>query len=130
MSIKLIKFDTEYFKSLPDRSKILFDNNQPFYTIINQKKQKVGVCGVLRNMFFQILIHPDFRGQNIVKQASDEVIKKLKLKQLFATIDITNIASLKAHLKAGFKELPATEVKKLRKTGKLKSTQTRLIKKG
>jgi len=128
-SISLTKFDNTYFKSLPesDRKKIILDLRYPFFTI-NKGDQKVGICGALHNMFFQIIVDQKFRGQDIVRKVSNEIMKKLKVKQLFATIDVENIASYKAHLKSGFKELSESKIKELKELGKLKNNQTRLVK--
>jgi len=128
-NIYLNKFDKSYYNSLPesDRKKIIFDENSPFFTIIYENK-KAGICGVIKNMFFQIIIEVKFRGQNIVEKASDMIMKELDLKQLFATIDVENIPSYKAHLKAGFKEFSKSQIDILRKLGKLKNNQTLLVK--
>jgi len=54
--------------------------------------------------------------------------KKHNLNSLWATIDTSNKASIKAHLKAGFKYFPKEEIKKCQKLGFMEPKETRLYK--
>jgi RimJ/RimL family protein N-acetyltransferase len=79
--------------------------------------------------FIQIFIFPKFRGQGILKMAEDLIAKEHNLKSLWATIDLDNVASIKSHLKAGFKYFSKAQIKKWNDLGLLRADkQTRLYK--
>jgi len=105
--ISLGEFDKSYWNSLSkkDRDKIYFDDKVGKYFIIKNKNDNCGIVGLIikNRYFFQIILESKCRGKNLVKISSDLIMEKFKLKKLYATIDKSNIASLKGHEKAGFK---------------------------
>lgn len=76
----------------------------------------------------QVVISPEFRGQGLLQKAYDLLAKRYNLKILQATIKKTNIASLKAHQKAGFEMLSEEEMIILREKGLLKEDRIRMMK--
>jgi RimJ/RimL family protein N-acetyltransferase len=77
--------------------------------------------------FVSIFIKPEFRGQKLAEQAYDALVRRLKLKELFATVVKTNKSSVNAHKNAGFLVHPKTEYYK--KIGTLRKDEIRLFKK-
>lgn len=128
-NIKLLPFDEIYFTTLPDFDKIKYDP-KGFYQIISYNNKKAGVVGVIPSKFghafFQIVIDPKFRGKGILKSAAELISDKANITHLDATINKSNIISIKAHLKAGFKPLDEHREKILRDQGFLKSDDIRL----
>jgi len=117
--MKLGKFDHQYFKSLEGYEKIISPDENVIYHTIIFNNQKAGIVGYIPTKqkdagFVQILIAPEFRGQGLLEQAEDLLAKKYKLKKLYATISKENIASIRAHLKVGFKEISEEEQKSLK----------------
>lgn len=78
--------------------------------------------------FVQVVLAIEFRGRGLAGTAEDLLAKKHKLPTLTATIEKSNIASLKSHLNAGFKELDQEKLNSMREKGFLKENQTRLVK--
>lgn len=132
--IKLGKVDRKFYKSLPDKEKILLGNSKNFHTILCNKI-KAGIIGFIpsklskKEGFIQIVLSEKFRRKGIAKKAEELLVKKHKLRKLYATIASSNLISIKAHKKFGFKPVSQNVVKKLRKKGLLKEDSIRLVKK-
>lgn len=131
--MKLAEFDHQYYQSLEGREKVVSPNENTIYHTIIVNGRKAGVVGYLpakeKNVgFIQIVIAPEFRGRGLLEQAEDLLAKKYNLKKLYAKMDKENTASIRAHLKAGFKMMPEEELESLRKKGFLKENQIRLVK--
>ena len=78
--------------------------------------------------FVQIVILKPFRGQGILPIAYNILTKQNNIKRLLATIRKDNTASIKAHVKIGFKFFPEKKLEQWRKIGRLDSFMTRLYK--
>jgi len=131
--MKLKKFDKQFFESIGGHKKILITRNGKYHTIFLDNK-KVGVIGFIpakfpkNTGFVQIVIVPEFRGKNLVKQAEDLLVKKYKLKELYATMKEDNIVSIRAHQKIGFKILSKKRINLLRGKKLLEKDEIRLVK--
>ena len=135
MVISLSDFDKSFFQTIDGHEKIRFVSKGIYHIILIDDK-KAGVVGYIPTQnskgeklnFVQIVLCPEFRGKRITKLAEDLLAKTYKLPNLYATIDNDNIASLKAHKKADFKELNLKTINALQKNGFLQAKQTRLRK--
>jgi RimJ/RimL family protein N-acetyltransferase len=139
-NISLHPFDEKLYLSLISKhnqqdSHVAFrvNNYDNAYTI----KYDNEVCGFIsfvrsnfdkNQAFIQIVIIRKFRGRGILQVSEDTVDKNNKLKRLLASIKIKNIASIKAHLKAGFKYFPEDKLNELRLKKNLDKNMTRLYK--
>ncbi len=100
--IEKYNFDDE------DLKKIVIENGR--WAIVKDKDDKdniilVGLVGILRNKFFEVIIDKKQRGKNYLKKIIDLIIKEWNLKELYATIEKSNKASLKAFSKLGYKQV-------------------------
>jgi len=111
---KLDDFDLEYFKTLEGEDgwiAIGQENckNQRYYTVIGEGGEKLGIVGVYDTDDEQNLTHvvvdPKFRGQGLTSKFYEALMTKENINFLTATVDRDNIASIKAHEKAGFKKV-------------------------
>jgi len=131
--ISLDKFDEKFLKTIKDWENIGYAPEKwpgKWYTII-YNEQKAGITGAViinDSHFFQIAIHPNFRGMGLLKSSADLLAKKLNIKKLYATVWLDNKASYKSHINAGFKEMPKDRIEYLKKIGKLENGSTRLYK--
>lgn len=130
--VKLSKFDEKFFKTLSGHEEIAYRKEGKYYTILYDGN-KAGIVGFIPGknkdtVFAQIVIHPDYRGKQILKSAYDLLVKKHKIKILYATIKKNNIASSKSHINAGFKKLDEREMKQLRDLDFLENDEDRYVK--
>lgn len=131
--VKLNSFDKKYFKTLSGHEKIQVAEKGIYHTILRNNK-KAGVVGYIPSKFsknsgfVQIVVDPYFRGQSLPKIAEDLLVKKHNLKNLWATIKEDNVASLRAHQKAGFKMVDDKRLSALKRMGLLEENETRLEK--
>jgi L-amino acid N-acyltransferase YncA len=111
---KLADFDMEYFKTLEGENgwiAIGQENckNQKYYTVIGDGGEKLGIVGVYDTDDEQNLTHvvvdPKFRGQGLTSKFYEVLMVKENLSSLTATVDRGNIASARAHEKAGFRKV-------------------------
>jgi len=127
-------FDEKFYKSIEGYRKTISPSRGVMYHTIVVDNEKVGVVGyfpVKKNKqagFVQIALLLKFRGKGFVKKAEELLVKKYDIKLLWATVDKDNIASIKAHLKIGFRQLSDKEIQRLIKDGFLKRDQIRLVK--
>lgn len=132
--MELQDFDQKFYKSIDGHDKILVKKQGIYHTVIVVGR-KAGIVGYIPTKipkhagFVQIAIASGFRGKGLVQQAEDLLARKYNLKELYATIKKTNIASIRAHQKAGFKILDDKDLNNLRKRGVLKNNEIRLVKK-
>jgi RimJ/RimL family protein N-acetyltransferase len=128
---KLVPVDKSFMKSIKDYKKIYYKENKynHYYTLVCNNK-KIAITGILlrSSPFFQIAIHQDYRGKNILGLCADMIASKHNIKILNSTISKDNEGSIKAHLKAGFKRIPIEKEKELQKTIALNKNQVRLTK--
>lgn len=131
--ITLADFDDSFYKTIPGHEEARVEKSGVYYTILVDGV-KAGIVGYLPGAstkevyFVQIAIAPEFRGTGLVGIAEDLLASKHELPALTATVDKSNVASLKAHLKAGFQEIDSAKLASMREQGFLKEGQTRLVK--
>lgn len=129
--MELIDFDKDFFNKLEGKEKVLI-KPEGHYHCIKIGREKIGVVGFIPGNkgagFIQIIISPSSRGKGYTKLAEDLLAKNYDLKWLWATIDNDNIASIRAHLRTGFKMLSDEEIKKLQLKGFLGKNKTRMFK--
>lgn len=111
---KLGDFDMDYFKSLEGENCWIAIGqknckNQRYYTVIGEDGEKLGIVGVYDTDDEQNLTHvvvdPKFRGKGLTSKFYEALMARENLNFLTATVDRDNIASIKAHEKAGFKKV-------------------------
>lgn len=127
--IQLAPYNKSYFYSLPNHDEITHRSYGTYYSLLYDGK-KIGIVGFIPlktrgDVLGQILIHPNFRGKQILQTAYDLLAKKHNIKNLFVTILDENISSIKGHLKAGFIKASAEQDQKLRKQGYLYPGESR-----
>jgi len=133
MKIELAPFDKDHLDALEGRREILFSEKGVYYTILGDGK-KAGIVGFLpakfpeRAGFVQIVIAPDHRGRGLVGAAEDLLARKHRLRVLYATIKNGNIASIRAHAKAGFVMMTEEELRGPRSKGLLQADELRMKK--
>lgn len=125
--LELRLFDKDFFNSLEDKEKIMLSDTNYFHTIY-QDNQKVGIIGIIKYNFIQIVLKKEFRGKNLLGPLYDLIVQKYNLDKLQASIDLLNIISIKAHKKIGFTEINKEELIRLKNLKLLKPNQTRLTK--
>lgn len=127
------KFNKECFENLDGHEKVLLSKNGFYHTILCDNK-KAGIVGYSpakfpkNSGFVQVIIDPKFRGKGIVKIVEDLLAQKYNLNILYATIKKENIASIRAHQKAGFQMIDDEKLSELRKNDFLKKDETRMKK--
>lgn len=135
MSMKLVPmrpfFDRSYYNSLQGHELVATEGGIFYYITVDGKK--AGMVGYIPlsqpgSGLVEVLIAPKFRHRGLVQKAEDELAKLENLNTLYATILLSNIASLGAHRKAGYVDLPMSRINQLRAMGKLREDQTRLVK--
>jgi RimJ/RimL family protein N-acetyltransferase len=133
MDIKLDKFDQDFLATLDQCGEVMITDDGVYHTIFCDG-EKAGIVGFIPAKFpahagfVQIILAPEFRGKGIVLLAEDLLVKKYKLKILWATIKKDNIASRRAHEKTGFTILDDNKLDELRKRGFLEESSIRLEK--
>ncbi len=132
-NIKLDEFDEKYLKNLDDHKKILLTEKGIYHTILRDN-EKIGIVGYIpakspdHSGFVQIVITPKHRGEGIVEVAENLLAQKYNLKILYATIEKTNVTSIRAHQKIGFTALDNKKLTDLKEKGLLKGSEVRLEK--
>lgn len=107
MNISLVDFDREYLELLEGVENVRYAQDGHFYTILCDG-ERAGVVGYIPSRaeedagFVQIIISPEFRGRGIVQEAEDLLARIHGLRTLYARTDVSNEASVRAHLRAGF----------------------------
>ena len=134
MSKILLKdFDKDYYSSINGFDNICLDS-KGFYNTIFLGEEKVGIVGFIplknnpREGFFQILIHPDYRGKGLLKSVLPVFVRNYNLLSLYATIKEDNTVSISLHKKLGFKKLSGEQLTFLRKNGFLRENELRFKK--
>ncbi len=110
--------DMDYFRSLEGKGgwiAIGMDDcmNQQYYVAIGENDEKLGIVGVYDTEdainFTHVVIDPEYRstktGKSLLPDFYSQLLKKTGLKSLVATINPRNIASIRSHEKAGFREI-------------------------
>jgi len=134
-NITLKTLDLNFFKTISGHDQVLINVQGVYHTII-VNGEKAGNVGFIPKQnskgekiyLVQIVLLNEFRGKGITKLAEDLLAEKYHLPHLYATIEKSNIASIKAHLKAGFQEVDKITLNTLYKNGFIKKGQTRLLK--
>jgi len=89
--------------------------NQRYYIVIGENGEKLGVVGVYdtdsEKNITHIVVDPKYRGRGLPSKFYQVLLEKTGLEFLIATISRSNIASVRAHEKAGFRKVsdPAYE---------------------
>ena len=133
--IQLKSFDINLY------NKVITKKDNQLAHIDNQSKIKYNVyynnelCGFVGLIpgnkdvgFTQIIIIKQFRGYGLLKLIYQALVNKHRLKRLYARIMKSNVRSVKAHLKIGFKEISEEETKAQIKMGRMSRYQTTLYK--
>ena len=128
----------DYYKKLPqDKKHILYNPKlADYYILVLNNKFNAGITGLFPGKsnkkigFFQIYIEKQYRGKGILKIAANLIFQKYNLSILVSTIKKSNVASIKAHIKAGFKELDKEQQDRLIKKGLQKKDEVRYVYKG
>ncbi len=133
-NITFLTFDLNLYKKISKKDQQLshIDTQSKIRYTIYFNDEPCGFIGAIPHenyAFVQIVILPKYRGKGILELSYKELIKKYKFKTLFATIYKSNIQSIKAHMKIGFKELSKKELDHLITIRKISRYQTRLFKK-
>lgn len=134
MKVKLLDFDSEYYRNLEDRDAIIPPSNNTVYHIIEVNGFRAGIVGYIPLKkdisigFIQIILKPEYRGKGILSIAEELLVKKYNITKLYATIKERNIASIEAHKKVGFIQEDKNVIEELRKLGYLHRDQVRLFK--
>lgn len=132
-NLKLGEFDEKYFKALDGHEKILLAEKGIYHTILFDD-EKIGIVGYIpakfpdNSGFVQIIITPNHRGEGTVEIAENLLVQKYNLKILYATIEKTNMASIRAHQKIGFTAMSDKKLTDLKEKGLLKENEVRLEK--
>lgn len=128
--ISLIEFDNVFFKSIEGYKKIYLNLERDVCYVILKDRKKVGIIGFSKSnntYFLKMGIHQDFRGQNILKEALKLLVKKHKIKKIYATIKESNITSIKSCRKLGFRKIPKNREILLKKNDFLKENEIRFV---
>lgn len=109
--IILTDFDINNYRRIPMSNnfrlpdELLSDNDTKLFNIgLNGKV--AGVTGFIKKKnrhYFQIAIHPEFRGLGLLKKSADLVKRKFGIRELVSVIEKNNIHSIKSHEASGFK---------------------------
>lgn len=134
--ISLGDFNQEFFESLSDSRQIVAPTmaNEKFYHTVFVDGEQAGVVGFVpaQNMtdtgFVQIVLASAYRGKGLIGKIYDRLIELHSLKTLYATIEKSNTASIRAHDKIGFKMLPEEKLQDLRAKGLLQPYEIRMEK--
>ncbi len=132
--INLKEFNQEFFESLPDNRQIVRPTmtNEKYYHTVYAEGEPAGIVGFVpsENMrdtgFMQILLAPAYRGKGLISKIYDRMIELHSLKTLYATIEKSNTASIRAHEKIGFKILPEEKLEDLRTKGFIQPYEIRM----
>lgn len=113
--VKLTNFDADYFHSIEsDDAWIAIGteeyqtnySNQKYFTVIDVDNKPLGVVGIFdshdQKNLTHIVIDPKHRNKGLLKDIYFALMEKVGVRFLIATINVKNIASKKAHEKAGF----------------------------
>lgn len=132
--ISLGDFNQEFFEHLDGARHIVVPTfaNEKYYHTVLVEGENAGIVGFIPSRtlpdtgFVQIVLAPAYRGKGLISKIYDRLIELHSLKTLYAIIDKSNTASIKAHEKIGFKILPEEELEKLRAMGLLQTYEVRL----
>jgi hypothetical protein len=114
--IKLIPLNKEFHSTIEmdERFNIAkkFDVPGSYWWTLFDGKQNLGTVGIIirgksiLNHYFQIAIHQDFRGKDLLKKSITLMFDKFpQSKELLSVIHKDNVASQKAHQKIGFERV-------------------------
>jgi len=109
------KNDMDFFYSIDgDNAWIALemDNciNERYFVVLGKNKEKLGIVGVYdtadEESISHIVINPEYRskkiGKSLLPEFYNELLKKTGLKEVFATVNPDNFASVSSHERAGF----------------------------
>ena len=133
-AISLGEFNQEFFESLDGARQIVAPTmtNERYYHTIFVEGEPAGIVGFVPSQslsdtgFVQIVLAPAYRGKGLIGKIYDRLIELHSLKTLYATIEKSNTASIRAHNKIGFKMLSEIELENLRAKGLLQSEEIRM----
>lgn len=134
--ISLSEFNQEFFEGLDDAKRIAAPTmaTEKYYHTVMVDGEPAGIVGYIPSNFMpdtgfvQIVLNHAYRGKGLIGKIYDRLIELHSLKTLYATIEKSNTASIKAHDKIGFKLVPEEEMAKLREKGLLQENEIRLKK--
>ncbi len=83
--------------------------NQKYYIVTDHDGERLGIVGVYdtddEQNITHIVVDPQYRRRGLVSKFYESLLQKTGLKFLIATISRSNIASVRAHEKAGFRKV-------------------------
>ena len=131
--VSLLPLDYSFVKTIKDYKKIHLNPKEDTYYTISIDEKNVGVIGFKTEEWgepgLKIGIHQDYRGQGIFKSALEVLVKNYKITKIFSEVAVANKASVKAHLKIGFKRVGIKKENLLKEQGFVYKRNILLVKK-
>lgn len=126
--INLSAFDPKFLETIKDYKKVHLNPTVGIYYTIMLDKDKAGVIGFKIKESKKHFLKIGIRGQGIFAKALKLLANKHKIKKIYSTVAMANIASARAHEKAGFKRIPKNQEEFLKEKGLLLKRNMRLVK--
>jgi len=83
--------------------------NQRYYVVTGDSGERLGIVGVYdtdnEENITHIVVDPEYRGRGLAGKFYEALLEKTGLDFLIATISRSNVASVRAHEKAGFRKV-------------------------
>ncbi|MAF35640.1 hypothetical protein CL622_00800 [archaeon] len=131
-SLCLARFDETFLVTIKDYKKVHIKPQKGTFYTVKLDGKKAGVIGFSvkegGNYFLKIGIHQDFRGSGLFNRALGLLVRKHQIEKIYSTLATTNAASIRAHIKLGFRRIPLRVEKRLRREGLLLKRNVRMVK--
>ena len=115
--LSLAPFNQEYCDSLDKRERRLLllppQAEAKWFRTVKLGNKRVGIVGApyqTGRYWAQIIIDPDYRGKRYAGKAEELLANELSIKKMHAMIAKWNSASIKAHLRLGYKPVAPREL--------------------
>ncbi len=102
MYLEEIKFEEIKNLDIEDIDKIVVEEGRWAIIIIKECCKNIGLVGIIKDKFFQIIIKEEFRGRDYLRKIIDLIITEWNLNELYATIDRNNLRSMRAFAKLDY----------------------------